>query len=296
MRFFQKILMCCVFLIGTSVSAQDFPKPLTPYVSDFANLIDPETEARLTKRLVEMREALDLEMAVVTIETRFDYGEFKSIEEFATGLFNTWGIGDATRNDGALILVSRSDREMRIELGSSYGPIFDDRMALVIQHHFLPYFKGDQLSEGIESGTYEAIKRLQPTYDITDPSTLEKPSLITTLKRTPLWRVIEDKFMLFVFVGIVAFLFFEKRLRDTLVGLKRCPNCNRRQLHRKRTEVKEATAKESGEELMETVCSSCDYHAKEHRIIPFRSSSNETSSGGGFGGGSSSGGGASGRW
>lgn len=295
MRFLSLFFVLCAFVLGGNAQAKSFPEPLTPYVSDFANLLDPETEARLTQRLVEMRESLDLEMAVVTIETRFDYGEFGSIEEFANGLFNTWGIGNASRNDGALILVSRSDREMRIELGSSYGPIFDDRMELVIRHHFLPYFKGDQLSEGIEAGTFETIKRLQPTYDITDPSTLEKPSLITSLKRTPLWRAIEDKFMLFVFLGIIAFLYFENRLRDVLVGLKRCPNCNRRQLHRKRTVQKKPTETETGQELMETICSSCDYNAREHRNIPYRTTSTR-SSGSGFGGGRSSGGGASGRW
>ncbi len=215
------------------------------------------------------------------------------------GLFNQWGIGSATRNDGALILVSRSDREMRIEVGSSYGPIFDDRMGLVIEHHFLPYFKGDQYAEGIEAGTYEAIKRLQPTYDITRPSTLENPSILTAFKRTSVWRFVQDKLPIFVFLCIVGFLFVENRMRDMLVGLRRCPNCNRRQLHRNRTVELEATQNDRGRELMETYCSSCDFESKEHRSIPMLRVSSHTSSGGGsggFGGGRSSGGGASGRW
>jgi uncharacterized protein len=281
--------------MGSVATAQDIPKPLTPYVSDFANLIDPETEARITNRLTELRETLDLEMAVVTIETRFDYGESPDIETFANNLFNTWGIGNASRNDGALILVARSDREIRVELGSSYGPIFDDRMGLVIEHHFIPYFKGDQYAEGIEAGTYEAIKRLQPTYDITDPSTLESPSILTSLKRTSVWRFIQDKLPILVFLGIVGFLYFENRMRDMLVGLRRCPNCNRRQLHRKRTIERAATKTTRGEELMETYCSSCDFQSLEHRSIPIRTTTSSSGSSG-FGGGRSSGGGASGSW
>lgn len=292
MRIFQYI---AIFIgLATIANAQDVPKPLTPYVSDYANLIDPETEARLTNRLTELRQELDLELAVVTIETRFDYGDVNSIETFATNLFNTWGIGNATRNDGALIVVARSDREMRIELGESYGPIFDDRMELVIRHHFIPYFKGDQYAQGIEAGTYEAIKRLQPTYDITDPSTLESPSLLTYFKRTSFWRFIQDKLPILVFLAILGFLYFENRMRDVLVGLKRCPNCNRRQLQRKRTIEREATPKTRGKELLETTCSGCEFESQEHRSIPVYTSSSSGS--GGFGGGSSSGGGASGRW
>jgi uncharacterized protein len=293
MRLFHTIAI--LISMATFASAQDIPKPITPYVSDYANLIDPETEARITKHLMDLRQELDLELAVVTIETRFDYGNVDSIETLATNLFNNWGIGNATRNDGALILVARSDREIRIELGKSYGPIFDDRMALVIEHHFIPYFKGDQYAEGIEAGTYEAIKRLQPTYDVTNPETLANPSLWTSLKRTAFWRFIQDKLPIFVFLGILGYLYFENRLRDVLVGLTRCPNCNRRQLQRKRTLEQEATKTTRGKELMETTCSGCEYESTEHRIIPFRVT---TTSGGssGFGGGSSSGGGASGSW
>jgi len=295
MRLLKSFLLFVIISFGGITTAQDFPEPISPYVNDYANLIDPETEARLTKALTEMRETLDLEMTVVTIETRFDYAKTPDIETFATGLFNAWGVGNATRNDGALILVSRSDREMRIELGKSYGPIFDDRMGLVIEHHFLPYFKGDQYAEGIEAGTYEAIKRLQPTYDVLDPVTLDNPSLITSFKRTPFWRAIEDKLALIVFGGIFAFLFFEKRMRDALVGLRRCPNCNRRQLHSKRTVKKVSTETESGEELVQTYCSSCHFQADETRSMPLKSP-HRGYSGGSFGGGSSSGGGASGRW
>ncbi len=294
MRLFHYIAI--LVSMATFANAQDIPKPLTPYVSDYANLIDPETEARITTRLTELRQELDLELAVVTIETRFDYGNVDSIETFATNLFNTWGIGNATRNDGALILVARSDREMRIEVGDSYGPIFDDRMALVIEHHFLPYFKGDQYAEGIEAGTYETIKRLQPTYDITDPTTLESPSLLTSFKRTAFWRFIQDKLPILVFLGIVGFLHFENRMRDVLVGLTRCPNCNRRQLQRKRTIEREATKTTRGKEVMETTCSSCEYESIENRIIPIYTTSSSSGSSGGFGGGRSSGGGASGSW
>ena len=268
MILIKNLLIFFFLLFATNTSAKNYPVQTTPYISDYANLLDPETEARLTKTIVKLRRDLDLELTIATIETRYDYGNFNSIEEFSVGLFKSWNLGSLARNDGVLILISRSDGEMRIEVGSSYGEIYNKRMGLVIQNHFLPYFQGNQIAEGIELGTYEIINRLQPTYDIIDPNQLDKITLSAAIKRTSFWRVIEDKYLMFVFIGIVLFLNFETRMRDILIGLKRCPNCRRGQLRRKRTVKKRRTEFKHGKELMETFCNSCDYSSIEHRTIP----------------------------
>jgi hypothetical protein len=109
---------------------------------------------------------------------------------------------------------------------------------------------------------------LQPTYDIIDPNQLDKITLSAAIKRTSFWRVIEDKYLLIVFIGIVLFLNFETRMRDILIGLQRCPNCRRGQLRRERTIKKRRTTSKPGKELMETFCNSCDYSSIEHRSIP----------------------------
>ena len=288
--------------IALPIWAQDLPEPQTSYVSDFANLLDPETEARVTEQLVRIREDLDLEMTVVTLESRHDYGSFRSIEEFATTLFNTWGVGNATRNDGVMVLVARSDREMRIELGSSYGPIYDDRMKLVIDHHFIPFFRGNQYAEGIETGVLEIIKRLRPAYNIEQ---LEQAGDISTFRDdsgSPLWKWIRDRLPIFVFFGIAAFVMFEGKVRKAFVNFQRCPNCSRRQLNRIREVVTPASYTRRGEEKVIVECSHCTYRSEEFRSLPTlreveeRQRRSSSSSGGSFGGGSSSGGGASGRW
>lgn len=268
MLFLKNLFIFFFAFFAADASAKNFPIQTTPYISDYANLLDPETEARLTKTIIKLRQDLDLELTIATIETRYDYGNFNSIEEFSKGLFKSWGLGDLARNDGVLILISRSDGEMRIEVGASYGEIYNRRMGLVIQSHFLPYFQNNKIAEGIELGTHEIINRLQPTYNIIDPNQLEKITLSTAIKRTSFWRIIEGKYLLFVFIGILIFLNFETRMRDILIGLKRCPNCRRGQLRRKRTINKRHTKFKTGEETMKTFCSSCDYNSIEHRFIP----------------------------
>jgi hypothetical protein len=62
------------------------------------------------------------------------------IESFATNLFNAWGIGDAERNDGVLLLVARDDRLVRIELGAGYDPFDEGRLWTVFNEHILSDF------------------------------------------------------------------------------------------------------------------------------------------------------------
>ncbi|MEM7241186.1 MAG: TPM domain-containing protein [Pseudomonadota bacterium] len=293
------VIVATLFAFALPLKAQDLPEPINSFVSDFANLLDPETEARITNQLVKIRQDLDLEMTVVTIESRHDYGSFKSIEDFATALFNFWGVGNATRNDGVMVLVARSDRAMRIELGDAYGPIYDDRMGLVIDHHFIPYFRGNEYANGIESGVSEIIKRLRPSYNLEQIKNGGETFSDETFTGPTLWDWIRDRITLFVFIGIAAFAFFEERVRTIFANFQKCPNCNLRQISRSREVLKPASTSESGEERVITVCSNCGYQSEEIRRIPMRSRTRHFSSGrsgGSFGGGSSSGGGASGRW
>lgn len=155
----MRILFFLIFLWPAQVTAQTYPDYTTTYVNDFAGLLGPASETRITDMLKSVRDDRGVEMTVVTINSRLDYGDSPSMEAFATGLFNAWGIGDAARNDGILILVIYSDREMRIELGAGYPPSFDDRVKRVIDHHFIPWFKTGDYENGIEAGVAETIKR-----------------------------------------------------------------------------------------------------------------------------------------
>ena len=153
-------------------TAQSIPAPITLFVSDYAEVIDAETEARITETLRAARADKGLEFAVVTIGTRNDYGgASEGIAEFGTRWFNTWGIGDPERNDGILVLVAVQDREMRIALGAGYGPRMDDVAKDVIDHHFIPWFRDGNYAEGIEAGVGETLRRVRMP---DDPATLSE--------------------------------------------------------------------------------------------------------------------------
>lgn len=162
----MKTWIAAILLLALPVSAlgETYPDYYSTYVNDFADLIEPETEARIEAALKAVKADRGVEMTVVTIHSLGDYDARGDIADYATNLFNHWGVGDPERNDGILILIADQDRSMRIALGSGYGPVFDDRMQAVIDHHFLPWFREGNYDRGIEAGVDETIVRTTLDY------------------------------------------------------------------------------------------------------------------------------------
>lgn len=137
-----------------------YPEPEIGYVTDKSGLLTAEQKDRLNAYCYTTEKRTNVEVVVVVINSIKDYpgAANESIEDFARGLFNAYGIGNLPKNDGVLLLVSRRDRKVRIELGKYYGRARDADSQRIIDNEILPSFRKDQYAEGITSGTKAAIK------------------------------------------------------------------------------------------------------------------------------------------
>jgi len=136
-----------------------YPQPDHGYVTDIAGVLTEQQEERLEQWLIQTEQGTKTEIMVVTIRSLHDYSGSRnsSIEEFAKGLFNTWGIGNKPKNDGVLLLVSVDDRTARIELGASYSPARDADANLIMQNAVVPEFRNGNHAAGIEKGVKAII-------------------------------------------------------------------------------------------------------------------------------------------
>lgn len=288
-RFFRsQMLLLLLLLLPTMVPAQTDPIAEDSYINDYAGIISEQDQTSIREQLQSMRRDHGVEITVLTIDSRKTYGNSASIENFATGLFNRWGIGNAQRNDGILILIARNDREMRVELGRGYSAAYDAVAGDVIDQHFLPSFKYDKYSKGIRIGTTEIIRRI--ALPMTEGK--EAPARPTSPGKT------RDRIILFGFFSILfgmLALGLRRIIGDVFTRFRNCPKCGRKGLHRRREIMQSASRSAAGNGIMTTTCTHCDYRREQNYSIPRRSKS-RTSSSSSFGGGSSSGGGASGRW
>lgn len=279
------LLLC---LLGSPLIAQPFPNPDTTLVNDFAGVLDAGAEARIADSLQSLRDDHDIQMTVVTIGSRGDYGDFESIESFATGMFNAWGVGSATRNDGIMILVANVDREMRIELGAGYPADWNAVAANVIRNNFRPAFRDGDMQRGIESGTVQTIRQIAvPFAEGRAPPDVDLEGALPEEDEPSQWPVV-------AFLAAFAALVLRRPVGDVVTRMRRCPRCKRRTTRRERRVLDAATRTDTGTREERRYCTECDFEDRRIVTIPRRRSSSNRSSG--FGGGRSSGGGASGRW
>ena len=133
--------------IGLGAKA-DFPK-LTGRVVDLAKLLSPQEEADLIAKLAAFEEKSSDQLVVATITSL--NGE--NLEDYANQLFRHWGLGQAQENNGVLLLVSKNDRKLRIEVGYGLeGTLTDAASKLIIDNIIVPSFKVGEFGKGITQG------------------------------------------------------------------------------------------------------------------------------------------------
>ncbi|MES2143849.1 MAG: TPM domain-containing protein [Pseudomonadota bacterium] len=287
--FLRSLVLVLFLVLPLMALAQDLPQPLSDTVSDFADLLPPEAEARVAAMIRKTRDETGVHIVVVTLDRISNYGAADlGIEAYAKRLFNTWGIGDATRNDGILMLVARDDRAARIALGSAYDPVYDGRATRVIDTAMLPEFRQDRYAQGIEAGVAGAVDRLVTPF-VAKAGVTETSGFATAFN-----------YMMLVPIAIVAGFFalvFRRSIGDQMARFKRCPTCGSVGLRRTREAVTAATAVAAGSGLLHETCPNCGTTRTEPYDIARRGrSSGQGGGSSGFGGGRSSGGGATGRW
>jgi uncharacterized protein len=269
--------------------AQEMPAPLTDNISDFADLLPPEDEARIADQIQKLRDATGVHLVVATMDKIESHGgKGQTIEAYAKALFNQWGIGDPTKNDGILMLVVRDDRVTRIALGSGYDAVYDGRAARVVDTAMLPAFRQNNYVQGIEAGVASAADRIIAPFLKNQPVT-ETSGFPET---KPSWTSLIPIGMFLAFAGV----FFRRFIGDQAARLKKCENCNQRGLQRSREVTTAATIGTAGIGMLRDHCQNCGHdHLQNFTVAATRKSGGNGGSGG-FGGGKSSGGGATGRW
>ena len=133
---------------GIVALAQEFPVP-QGYVNDFANILSPSVEARLENQFTRLEQETGAEVAVVTVANMG--GTY--IEDYAVRLFEAWGIGKKTQDNGVLFVTALTERKVRIEVGYGLEPIITDgRAGRILDESVLPEFREGDYETGILYG------------------------------------------------------------------------------------------------------------------------------------------------
>ncbi|HQA98853.1 MAG TPA: TPM domain-containing protein [Candidatus Dojkabacteria bacterium] len=139
------------------------------YVNDYTNTLTYEQKDALESKVSTFEQESTNEIAVVIIDSmKGDY-----IENFAVKLFESWGIGKEKEDNGVLILVSMSERQMRIEVGYGLeGSLTDAQASWIIKNVMAPNFKENKYYEGIDQSVDKIIAITKGEFEVPEEDSI----------------------------------------------------------------------------------------------------------------------------
>lgn len=154
---FGLAVLILLLSVGAAFAAAPKFPPLTGRVVDNANILSPETEAKLTTELATLETQTGRQVVVATLPDLQGY----EIEDYGYQLLRTWGIGSKERDDGAILIVAPSERKVRVEVGYGLEPVLTDALSsLIINQQILPAFKAGNMEQGVVDGTDALVRQL----------------------------------------------------------------------------------------------------------------------------------------
>lgn len=201
------VLTTLMSILAGCTTEKEIPIPTVEknvYIYDEDNIIDDDVETELNKMLVELEEKTEAEFVVVSVESLLD----KSIENYANNLFNTLGIGKKETDNGVLLLFSRYDVKVRLEIGRGLeGCLNDAKCGRILDNYFVPYRDNDEYTKATEMTVKAVLNVIAEEYDITIQG-LEKDVNVGDASNDglPLWAWIIIIFVV-ILVRIAIYIF-----------------------------------------------------------------------------------------
>ncbi len=188
------VLICFV----SNVFAMEIPDATGEfYVNDFADVLSYETENMITGSGQRMYKEQGIQIVVTTIDSL--NGEF--IEEYSIEMARKYKIGSEGSDNGILVLLAVSDREVRIEVGYGLeGQINDAKAGRLLDDYAIGYFSNDDFDRGINN-LYRALLIELGLTEVEEPYAENEES-----DGAWEWIVIA-----FIFLGIVIYTVFNMK-------------------------------------------------------------------------------------
>ena len=134
--------------------ALDVP-PLRGRINDYAGLIPADRARALEERLARFEAETGHQIAVLTIPSL----KGDSLEDFSIRVAEAWKIGKKGFDNGAILLIARDDRKLRIEVGYGLEGVMPDAIARrIIREVITPRFRSGDFAGGIEAGVDTMLK------------------------------------------------------------------------------------------------------------------------------------------
>ena len=148
---FVALLLCFSFAAAADVAVP----PLAGRVVDQTGTLSGGDIASLTQTLKDLETRKGSQIAVLIVPTTAP----ETIEQYSLRVAEAWKIGRKKIDDGALLVVAKNDRRLRIEVGYGLeGALNDVTARRIIDEDITPKFKSGDFAGGISAGVDRMIR------------------------------------------------------------------------------------------------------------------------------------------
>ena len=168
----KAFLLLLTFFAITLFAKPTFPE-LTGRVVDNAQLLSTSEEKNLTTKLKKHEDETSNQIVIVTLNSLDGY----DIADYGYQLGRNWGIGQKDKNNGILLIISMSEKKIRIEVGYGLEGALPDKTAHeIIEYIIKPNFRQSNFYNGINKATEAIIKAIKGEYKPSDYGVLSSNS------------------------------------------------------------------------------------------------------------------------
>ncbi|PLX82517.1 MAG: hypothetical protein C0614_06150, partial [Desulfuromonas sp.] len=143
------------------------------YVTDNAGLLSQSTRLKLEQFLREFEKSDSTQIVVLTIPTLKD----EALEDYSLRVLENWKVGQKGLDNGALLLVAKAERKVRIEVGYGLeGRLTDLLAGRIIDNEISPRFKQGDFDNGVIAGVVGMAEAVRGEYTGTGRTSNKKKS------------------------------------------------------------------------------------------------------------------------
>lgn len=129
--------------------------PLAARVTDLTATLSADQRARLEEKIAAFERLKGSQIAVLIVPSVMS----ETVTEYALRVVESWKLGRKGVDDGALLLIAKDDRKLRIEVGYGLeGALNDATAKRIISETISPRFKQGDFYGGIDAGLDVMIK------------------------------------------------------------------------------------------------------------------------------------------
>jgi uncharacterized protein len=144
-----------LLLFALAAWAQVAVPDLSRRVTDLTATLSAQQVAELDARLAALEARKGSQIAVLIVPTL----KGEDIAQYGIRVADKWKIGRTKVDDGAILIVAKNDRKLRIEVGYGLEGAIPDAIAKrVIAETITPYFKAGDIYGGIDAGVGQLEK------------------------------------------------------------------------------------------------------------------------------------------